>query len=195
MGRAPMLTVLGCQRCVVALWLAVELVDDGRAQVESIDEESDALVLLGESEHKLSGAPLPCCLQDPVPKGCRCFLVKANGGALAATKKKTSEAKQKAPEARRTAKLTKSKEKQIKRTAKALSNPGVAAAKAKKANKMLKQARKDANRAMRKAKRAATKVRKSKKLSGQMKSKVKGAEAKVRRAKRRSEDCWQNTES
>merc|ERR1711959_290914 len=117
MGRKGMLKGMptGHQACIFAVvWLAVVLVgssegteslDDARSLVEKLLEDersSDTSEAdrLGEADtdRQVSGAPLPCCLQDPVPAGCKCFLVKADSDGLAG---KANEAKQKSLDAKR----------------------------------------------------------------------------------------------
>ena len=36
------------------------------------------LIMVRFAAEKISGAPLPCCLLEVVPAGCKCFLVKAD---------------------------------------------------------------------------------------------------------------------
>merc|ERR1712071_413027 len=171
----------GGSGCLLAVWLALVLVggadgvgigqeqvsrvlDDGDHDVQSLTEEADGNTWLEtgetgtEADRKIINAPLPCCLQDPVPKGCKCFLVKATPGAVSAAKEKTKEAKEKAGSAKKTAAGASSKEKHLKRLAKNLSKSGSASRTAKKADRKLKRASKLAKKAMRKASRAARKT-------------------------------------
>merc|ERR1711959_232786 len=191
MGRASRVATqmkgMGYQSCIFVIWLAivlvgssegVELLDDARSLVEKLheDQRSSNVNELGEADTdgKVSGAPLPCCLQDPVPAGCRCFLVKAQGGG--GLEGKTNEAKQKSIAAKGNASKTKSKERQLKRMAKGLAKSG-------QADRNLKRAAKNAKREMRRANRAAKAVRRAKKAGTKMGSKVAKLARKASRAK------------
>ena len=70
------------------------------------------------TDQKISGTALPCCLQNPVPSSCKCYLVKA---AASSVRMETTEMKEKAGAAATTAGVTAEKEKSIKLKAKSLS--------------------------------------------------------------------------
>merc|ERR1711881_436262 len=74
--------------------------------------QADVLLQMDDAERKISGMPLPCCLQNPVPAGCKCYLVKADAEkATASVREETNEAKQKAGEAAMAAGVSADKEK------------------------------------------------------------------------------------
>merc|ERR1712072_1368243 len=119
-----------CRVCVFAVWVAfvlsvgsadaVDLSATSSALDDRVDEMGQEVVpieaqeLVQQEAGKLHKA-LPCCLKNPIPKGCRCYVVKAKsnghvgkagGKAGGVLKMKTAEAKSKAKSARKAANLT-----------------------------------------------------------------------------------------